>query len=144
MYNVTQRGHVRQSISWLRCANAYMMYRTNKCIYNKIHCWLRCPAKQAVVYTYNCWPQNTDRNNLTYIPVYVHIAAQNSCSCNYIFKVLFTAPSRYLFPTGFGHISMFRWALPPVRILIPKNINRFARAVRWLGGFYAGCSPSSN
>ena len=70
-----------------------------------------------------------NRNNLTGIALYVHITVPNSCSYNYIFKVLFTTPSWYLFSIVFGHVSIFRWALAPIHIPVQKNINRIMHAV---------------
>ena len=52
----------------------------------------------------------------------VHCIAPNSRSYNYIFKVLFTTPSWYLFSIGFGHILAFRWNLAPFRIPVQRNI----------------------
>ena len=40
----------------------------------------------------------------------------NSWSYNYISKVLFISPSRYLFPIGFGHVSLIWWSVPPVYV----------------------------
>ena len=51
----------------------------------------------------------------------VRDTVSNSCSYNYIFKVLFTTPSWYLFSIGFGHISVFRWGLAPLRIPFRRN-----------------------
>lgn len=60
-------------------------------------------------------------DNLT-IPTHnVRDVASNSRSYNYIFKVLFTTPSWYLFSIGFGHISVFRWGLAPLRIPFRRN-----------------------
>merc|ERR1711990_186913 len=45
------------------------------------------------------------RNNLTVSTHNVHATAPRARSYNYIFKVLFTAPSWYVFSIGFGHMS---------------------------------------
>ena len=69
------------------------------------------------------------RDNLAVPTHNVPAAAPESCSYNYIFKVLFTAPSWYLFAIGFGHMSVFRWDIAPVRIPVQKNITRTLHAV---------------
>ena len=51
----------------------------------------------------------------------VRDTVSNSCSYNYIFKVLFTTPSWYVFSIGFGHMSKFRWDLAPNHIPIRRN-----------------------
>lgn len=51
----------------------------------------------------------------------VRDTVSNSCSYNYIFKVLFTTPSWYVFSIGFGHMSKFRWDLAPIHIPIRRN-----------------------
>lgn len=47
------------------------------------------------------------RDNLAASTHNIPATAPRSCSYNYIFKVLFTAPSWYLFAIGFGHMSIF-------------------------------------
>lgn len=69
------------------------------------------------------------RNNLAVPTHNIHAAVPRSCSYNYIFKVLFTAPSWYLFAIGFGHMSIFWWDIAPVRIPVQKNITRTLHAV---------------
>ena len=48
------------------------------------------------------------RDNLTAHTHNVPAYAPRPRSYNYIFKVLFTAPSWYVFSIGFGHMSIFR------------------------------------
>lgn len=64
------------------------------------------------------------RNNLTVSTHNVHATAPRARSYNYIFKVLFTAPSWYVFSIGFGHMSTFWWDVAPIRIPFQRNVTR--------------------
>ena len=78
-------------------------------------------------YTPNCFQAIVHvrtHDNLTVPTHNVHAAAPRSRSYNYIFKVLFTAPSWYVFSIGFGHMSIFWWDLAPIRIPVQRNITR--------------------
>ena len=77
-------------------------------------------------FAYDC-----TRNNLAVTTCNIHAAAPMSCSYNYIFKVLFIAPSWYLFSIGFGHMSIFWWSLAPIRIPVQKNNTRTMYTVYW-------------
>ena len=82
-------------------------------------------------------------NNLSSITRYVRIAVPNSCSYNYISKVLFTTPSWYLLTIGFGHMYAFRWALAPVRIPVLRNITQHVHTVYSYVNAAYGFSPSA-
>ena len=79
------------------------MYCTIVCSHRKMHHVIRTHTivDQATVYA-------RARNNLTLHTHNVHASAPRPRSYNYIFKVLFTAPSWYVFSIGFGHMSIFR------------------------------------
>ena len=64
------------------------------------------------------------RNNLTVSTHNVHATAPRARSYNYIFKVLFTAPSWYVFSIGFGHMSICWWDVAPIRIPFQRNVTR--------------------
>merc|ERR1712134_174477 len=64
-------------------------------------------SRQALYYASSTRLHAQTRNNLTVPTHNVHAAAPRSRSYNYIFKVLFTAPSWYVFSIGFGHVSIF-------------------------------------
>ena len=78
------------------------MYRALVYIHRKMH---------HVVQTHTIIDQaiadTRTRNNLTVRAHNVPASAPRPRSYNYIFKVLFTAPSWYLFAIGFGHMSIF-------------------------------------
>ena len=82
------------------------------------------------------------RNNLTVHTHNVHASAPRPRSYNYIFKVLFTAPSWYVFSIGFGHMSIFRWDLAPIRIPVQRNITRTVYTVCFVCRSHTGLSPS--
>ena len=128
-YNAPCKYVCPSFVGWLHYAHIHVLQSTSCCTHNKMHCWLFEPAI-STNQSYICNKSHcNNHNNLTSTAFYVHSIAQNSCSYNYIFKVLFTTPSGYLFSIGFGHISIFRWALAPVRILIQKNINHVVKTV---------------
>ena len=81
-------------------------------------------------------------DNLTVPTHNVHAAAPRSRSYNYIFKVLFTAPSWYVFSIGFGHMSIFWWDLAPIRIPVQRNITRTVYTVCFVCRSHTGLSPS--
>ena len=84
-------------------------------------------------------------NNLTTSTHNIHATAPRARSYNYIFKVLFTAPSWYMFSIGFGHISIFWWDVAPIRIPFQRNVTRTVYTVNWCaqvayGAFTLTCS----
>lgn len=113
------------------------MYRALVYIHRKMH---------HVVQTHTIIDQaiadTRTRNNLTVRAHNVPASAPRPRSYNYIFKVLFTAPSRYVFSIGFGHMSIFRWNLAPIRIPIQRNITRAVYAVYSVCRSHTGLSPS--
>ena len=88
------------------------------------HCTYKQQLHHTIVYA-------RTRNNLAVPTCNILAAAPTSCSYNYIFKDLFTAPSWYLFSIGFGHMSIFWWSLAPVRIPVQKNNTRTMYTVCW-------------
>lgn len=81
----------------------------------------------------NSTARNCTRSNNLGTPTHeLHCSAPNSRSYNYIFKVLFTTPSWYVFPIGFGHMSRFWWSAPPVHIPVQRNATQILYAVHWI------------
>ena len=111
--------HILHASEWLKCTWLYIRYRTSVCMHSEMHhlvhtCMFRV---QSVMHGHT-------RNNLAASTHNIHATAPRSCSYNYIFKVLFTAPSWYVFSIGFGHMSICWWDLAPVRIPVPRNVTR--------------------
>ena len=116
--------HILHASEWLKCTWLYIRYRTSVCMHSEMHhlvhtCMFRV---QSVMHGHT-------RNNLAASTHNIHATAPRSCSYNYIFKVLFTAPSWYLFSIGIGHISMFRWYLAPFHVPILRSIIQLVYAV---------------
>ncbi len=95
-------------------------------MYSRLHISLHT-RRDASQYMHVC---NTTIELLTYLhthdnlDTYTHefrCNAPNSRSYNYIFKVLFTTPSWYVFSIGFGHLSMLRWNVPSIHIPMQRN-----------------------
>ena len=129
--------HILHASEWLKCTWLYIRYRTSVCMHSEMHhlvhtCMFRV---QSVMHGHT-------RNNLAASTHNIHATAPRSCSYNYIFKVLFTAPSWYVFSIGFGHMSIFRWNLAPIRIPIQRNITRAVYAVNFVCRSHTGLSPS--
>ena len=78
----------------------------------------------------NSTARNCTRSNNLGTPTHeLHCSAPNSRSYNYIFKVLFTTPSWYVFPIGFGHMSRFWWSVPPVHSPVQRNATQIVYTV---------------
>ena len=116
--------YVRQAWACLHYTCVHMLNRTICRTCGKMHCrsWGSITYQNQL--QHGNGPDTHNRSNLTSSTLDVHRIAPNSHSYNYIFKVLFKTPSGYLFSIGFGHISIFRWALAPIHILFRKNTNR--------------------
>ena len=71
-----------------------------------------------------CTPQRTHTQHLNFSPPLLIPCASLltvSRTLNFLFKVLFIFPSRYLFAIGLVPIFSFRRSLPPVLGCIPKQ-----------------------
>ena len=96
------------------CSDVHFNARSTRCGTKSVNVSRHRRESRARAHQLQC-------NNLTILTHDVQLIASNSCSYNYIFKVLFTTPSWYLFSIGFGHVSIFRWYLAPLRIPVRRN-----------------------
>ena len=119
MYD-TVMHHAHSSCRRMTTARMTFTYVSHMCLHTQkdaSHSTYTPNWFQAIVHAHT-------HDNLTVRTHNVHATAPRSRSYNYIFKVLFTAPSWYVFSIGFGHMSIFWWDLAPIRIPVQRNITR--------------------
>ena len=98
-------AHVHQNNDLLQFEQVFVPLCTFHCIHNKIHYDVHTVDPGRAL-------QLDVRHSNSHVTISQHThnvryIASNSRSYNYIFKVLFTTPSWYLFSIGFGHVPMF-------------------------------------